>query len=53
MTSLDGPLAPGFLLLRAEYRSRYFRFLIALWKLSRVEGLMRIADLAIRLGFKN
>jgi hypothetical protein len=51
MTSLDGPLAPGFLLSRAEYRSRYFRFFIALWKLSRVEGLMRIAHLAMDLGF--
>lgn len=53
MTSLDGPLGPGFLPPRGEYRRRYFRFFKALWKESRVDGLMMIADRTSRRGFRN
>ena len=47
-----GPFGPGFLPPRGEYRRRYFRFFSALWKWSRVEGLMMIADLSSRRGFR-
>jgi hypothetical protein len=53
MTSLDGSLGPGVLPPPGEYSSRYFRLFSALWNDSRVEGLMIIADLAMRLCFKN
>jgi hypothetical protein len=52
MTSLDGPLGPGFLPLPGEYSSRYFRFFSALWNDSSVEGLMIIAALKMRLGLR-
>lgn len=53
MTSFDGPFGLGFLPQWGEYISRYFRFFSALWKESRVDGLMMIADLAIRRGLRN
>ncbi len=53
MTSPDGPLGPGFLPPPGEYSSRYLRFFTALWNESRVEGLMIIAALTIRMGFRN
>ena len=53
MTSLAGPLGPGFRPPRGEYSSRYFRFFSALWNDSRVEGVMIMAALTIRLGFRN
>lgn len=52
ITSFAGPFGPGFLHPRDQYSRRYFRCFSALWKFSRVDGLM-IAVLAIRLGFKN
>ena len=52
MTSLDGPLGPRFLPPRDEYRSRYFRFFMDLLKASSVDGLMMIAGLTRRRGFR-
>ena len=43
----------GFLPPLGEYRRRYFRFFRALWNESRVEGLMIIAALTIRMGSRN
>jgi len=53
MTSLEGPFGPGFLPPPGEYSSRYFRSFRALWNENRVEGLMIIAALTMRLGFRN
>jgi len=53
VVSHDGPFGPGFLPPRGEYRNRNFRFFRALWNESRVEGLMIIAALPIRLEFRN
>jgi len=53
MMSLDGPFGSGFLPPQGENSSRYSRFFRALWNDSRVEGLMIIADLTMRLGFMN
>jgi hypothetical protein len=53
MTYLDGSFALGMLPPLGEYIRRYFRFFIALWNDSRVDGLMMIDDLAMRLGCMN
>ena len=53
MISLDGPFGPGFPPPPGEYSSQYFRFFRALWKFSRVEGLVIMAALTIRFGFRN
>ncbi len=38
---------------KGENTSWYFHFFRALWNDSRVEGLMIVADLTMRLGFMN
>lgn len=53
VVSHDGPLGPGFFPPPGEYSGRYFRFFSALWNDSRVEGLIIIAALTIRSGFRN
>ena len=53
MSSLDGPLGPGFRLRRCEKRTRYFLFLRAWWRFNRVEGFSTIAERIRRAGFMN
>ena len=53
MSSLDGPLGPGFRLCFDEKRRRYFRFVRAWWMLNRVEGFNAIAERIRRAGCMN
>src|SRR5258708_14569360 len=54
MSSIDGPLGPGFRRRAEEENSRrYFRATSAWWNLSRVAGLMSTPHFRIRRGLRN
>ena len=53
MTSLEGPLGPGLVPPLGENSCRYFRLFSALWNRSRLDGLIMMADLTKRRGFRN
>jgi len=50
INSLEGPLGPGFDLLYFEKSREYFLSTSALWKSSKVDAAIAIADLRIRFG---
>ena len=53
MSSLDGPLGPGFRPRFREKRIRYFMFMRSWWILNNVEGFSTIAERINREGFMN
>ena len=53
MSSLDGPLGPGFRMRLCEKSTRHFLFLRAWWRFNRVEGCSTIAERIRRAGFMN
>jgi hypothetical protein len=53
MSSLEGPLGPGFELPYLEKRREYFLLTSALWKSNKVAAETAMADLPIRFGVMN